>query len=105
MSHQQSISYVGTGLPGLNQYYARINVSCSRTQRSDPGEARTWGPLVSSQALFHSSSPLIHWYSFIMNKTSTMSMNNSVDPDQLAESTLFFKRVYRISGCSQLVVL
>ena len=24
-------SYVGTGLPGLNQYLARINVSCSRT--------------------------------------------------------------------------
>ena len=24
-------SYVGTGLPELDQYYARINVSCSRT--------------------------------------------------------------------------
>ena len=30
-SHQQSFSYTGTGLPGLNQYKARINVSCSRT--------------------------------------------------------------------------
>ena len=38
MSHQQSFSYVGRGLPGLNQYKARNNVSCSRTQRSDPGE-------------------------------------------------------------------
>ena len=28
---QQSFSYVGRGLPGLNQYQARINVSCSRT--------------------------------------------------------------------------
>ena len=28
-SHQQSFSYVGMGLPGLNQYKARINVSCS----------------------------------------------------------------------------
>ena len=26
MSHQQSFSYKGTGLPGLNQYLARINV-------------------------------------------------------------------------------
>ena len=25
-SHQQSFSYKGMGLPGLNQYYARINV-------------------------------------------------------------------------------
>ena len=35
---QQSFSYVGTGLPGLNQYLARINVSCSRSQPSDAGE-------------------------------------------------------------------
>ena len=26
MSHQQSFSYVGSDLPGLNQYWARINV-------------------------------------------------------------------------------
>ena len=45
---QQSFSYVGTGLPGLNQYYARINVTCSMTRRSDAGEARNRGPLVSS---------------------------------------------------------
>ena len=32
---QQSFSYVETGLPGLNQYLARINVSCSRTQGCD----------------------------------------------------------------------
>ena len=25
---QQSVSYVGTGLPGLNQYLAGINMSC-----------------------------------------------------------------------------
>ena len=53
MSYQQSFSYVGTVLHGLNQYLARINVSCSRTQRSDAGEALTSGPLVSSQALYH----------------------------------------------------
>ena len=45
---QQSFSYVGTGLPGLNQYYARINVSYSMTRRSDAGEARNCGTLVSS---------------------------------------------------------
>ena len=31
-SHQQSVSYIGTDLPGLNQYLARINVTCSRTR-------------------------------------------------------------------------
>ena len=53
-SHHQCFSYVGTCLPGLNHYKARItNVSCSRTQRSDAGETRTSRPLVSSQALYH----------------------------------------------------
>ena len=41
---QQSFSYVGTGPPGLNQYLEKINVSCSRTQCSDAGEARTRNP-------------------------------------------------------------
>ena len=41
---QQFFSYAGTGLPGLNQYYARINVSFSRTQGSDAGEARNPQP-------------------------------------------------------------
>ena len=50
---QHSFSYGGTGLPGLKQYKTRINVSCSRTQGSDAGEARSCGPLVSSQALYH----------------------------------------------------
>ena len=52
-SHQQSFSYVGTGLPGLNQHLARINVSCSRTQCGEAGEARARSPLVSSQAHYH----------------------------------------------------
>ena len=51
--NQQSFSYVGTGLPGLNQCWARINVSCSRTQPIDACEARTSGISVSSQALYH----------------------------------------------------
>ena len=52
-SSQKFFSYVGTGLPGLNQYLARINVSFSKTRHSDAGEARTHGPSVSSQALYH----------------------------------------------------
>ena len=44
---QQSFGYAGTGLPGLNQYQARINVYCSRTQCS---EAR---PYVLRQAHYH----------------------------------------------------
>ena len=46
-------SYKGTGLPELNEYYARINVSCSKTHGSDAVEARTRGPSVSSQAFYH----------------------------------------------------
>ena len=50
---QQSFSYVGMGHSGLNQYKARINVSCSRTQRSDAGEAPARGPSVSNQTHYH----------------------------------------------------
>ena len=39
-SHQQSFSYMGAGLPGLNQCLARTNLSCSRTQRSDADDSR-----------------------------------------------------------------
>ena len=55
-SNQNFFSYVGTStkVPGLNQYKARINVSCSRTQRSDAGEARTCGVSFSNQALYQS---------------------------------------------------
>ena len=45
---QQSFSYAGTGLPGLNQYFAKIKVSCSMTRRSDDGEAQNRGFFVSS---------------------------------------------------------
>ena len=55
-SRQHSFSYVGMGLPGVNQYYSRINVSCSRTQRSIVGEARTRGPF----GLQSSTLPLSH---------------------------------------------
>ena len=41
-------SYVRTGLSGLNQYLARINVFCSRTQHSDAIEAGTHNPSILS---------------------------------------------------------
>ena len=47
------------GFPGLNQYQARNNVSYSRTQHSDAGEAKTRGPSVSSQALYHWATALL----------------------------------------------
>ena len=56
---QQFFSYVGTGLPGLNQYQAKINVSCSRTQHSDAGEAWTRSLSASSQALYHWATVLL----------------------------------------------
>ena len=56
-SHQQSFSYVGTGLPGLNQYYARINVSCSRTTT----QWRRWGSNPPPLGLESSTLPLSHW--------------------------------------------
>ena len=50
---QQFFSFVGMGLPGLNQYLARINVSCSRTTRQWRRLGSNPRPLVSSQALYH----------------------------------------------------
>ena len=55
-SHQQSFSYVGTDLPGLNQYWARINVSCSRTQRSDAGDSVRLEPAALRSRVKHSTS-------------------------------------------------
>ena len=57
MSHQQAFSYVGAGLPGMNQYLARINVS--RTQHSDDSEAPTRDPSFLSQALYHWATALL----------------------------------------------
>ena len=54
-SHQQSFSYKGTGLLRFNQYQARINVPCSRTQRSDIVTGAT--KLVSINALLTET----HW--------------------------------------------
>ena len=42
----QFSSYVGTDHPVLKPFLALLNGSCSRTQHSDAGEARTGGPSV-----------------------------------------------------------
>ena len=67
-SHQQSFSYAGTGLPGLNQYLARINVSCTRTTT----QWRQWGlnprPSVSSQAPYHWAIALPMWKSCLKHE-------------------------------------
>ena len=55
-SHQQSFSYIGTGLPGLKQYWARINVSCSRTTT----QWRRWGSNPRPFGLESSTLPLSH---------------------------------------------
>ena len=52
-------SYVLTGLPVLNQYLAMVNVSCSKTQPNEAGEARIRNPSVSSQALYHWNTALM----------------------------------------------
>ena len=74
------------GLPGLkrwlNQYQAGINVSCSRTQGSGAGEARTCNPLVSGQALYNWATALINlderFHQWKVNKT-TLSATSFTD--------------------------
>ena len=55
------------GLPGLRQYLARINVSCSRTQDSDACEAQTYKKLFKLVAANQSK----HLISYIVNKMVT----------------------------------
>ena len=56
------------GLPGLNQYLARIKLSCSKTQHSDAGEAQTiWASteflvFIASASREHSDKP-VHMHS------------------------------------------
>ena len=78
-SHQQSFSYAGTGIHWLNQYLARINVSCSRTTRQ-------WGRRGSNTRLLgleSSTLPLSHCAPYIsvvhhlVNVTRTTSWMNT----------------------------
>ena len=54
-------------LPGLRQYLARINVSCSRTRDIDAGEAQTYQKLFNLVA----ANPSKHLISYIVNKMAT----------------------------------
>ena len=66
-SHQQSFSFIGTGLPGLNQYWARINVSCSRTTT----QWRRWGSNLRPFDLESSTLPLSHCAPYEKNSTQS----------------------------------
>ena len=67
---QQFFSYVRIDFPLLNQYWARINGSCSRTQHSGAGEAWTRNPSVLSQAFYHWATVLHYslWLSTLNTK-------------------------------------
>ena len=74
-SHQQTFRYVGTGLPGLNQYKARINVSCSKTTT----QWHWWGSNPQPLGLESRTLPLSHYapqmhmltWAFLINLIST----------------------------------
>ena len=61
-SHQQSFSFIGMGLPGLNQYKARINV-LAQGHNAVHGEVPTRGSSISS--LKSSTLPLSHCAPFL----------------------------------------
>ena len=72
MSNQQSFSCIGTGLPRLNHYLARIIASCSRTQHSDVSKAGTRG-------LESSTLPLSHWAPSMDECPQALITNYSTD--------------------------
>ena len=65
------------------KYKARINVSCSRTQRSDAGEAWTHNPSVMSQALYHWATPL-HSLTLKIRSRSPKSNNSFPSPNNVS---------------------
>ena len=85
-SHQQSFSYKGTGLPGLNQYLARINVLAQGTNTVTQVRLK---PSVSSQALYYWA-PMGVWlmltkFTEVFNKPHIICFGNSrVVPMKLA---------------------
>ena len=93
-SHQQSISYNVTGLPGLNQFRVRINVF-AQGHKAVTLVRLERGPSVSSQALYHwaTALPVFSTLSdtlltFLYVSGSKMrALANSEDPG----STLFAK--------------
>ena len=94
---QQSFSFFGTGFPGLNQYYAGINVSCSRTQCSVTSEAPTCNPFYF--VLFdswHPSQPysimsglvFLGWTSIKLGLMCLAQGHNTMTPVRLELATL-----------------
>ena len=69
---QQSFSHIGTGLPRLNKYKARINVLCSRTQPSDAKSLKPPGLQSKSSTL-----PLSHCASTDTDLNLCVSMDSS----------------------------
>ena len=69
MSHQQSFSYAGMGLPGLNQYEAKINVLAQghntvTSVRLEPDAPRS--------RVGHSTTEPLHYPFFIFCDTFTV---------------------------------
>ena len=67
-------------------------MSCSRTKHSDAGEARTRGPFVSSQALYHLATALPRSILLqrkmleILENCITDTLTNILDPDMLLQN-------------------
>ena len=80
---QQFFSYIiydRTGLPVMisTNLLSKDDVSCSRTQGSDAGEARTRKPSVSSQAPYH-------YAPYLLTILTNLSVEaNNLEPDQTA---------------------
>ena len=72
--NQQLFSCVGTGLHGLNQYWAIINVSCSRTQHSDVSEARNCSPLNKKRKWYQKNQDFMVDFKSVDNHKSRLSI-------------------------------
>ena len=97
-SHQQCFSYKGTGLPGLNQYLARINVLALGHKAVTPLRLE---PSVSSQALYHWATALplnpyckIH-FQFMIPSTTGRKLQNRAAPGD----SLIFSYIRRLGSC------
>ena len=64
-SHQQYFSYKGTGLPGLNQYQARINVLAQRHNAMTPVRLE---PMALRSRVKHSSTEPLHSLDKVLDK-------------------------------------
>ena len=87
---QQYFSYVRTSLSGMNQYKAGIDVSCSRTQRSDTFPVRfKWDWLICRKLECNQ----IHSYCYHIQITPTWTLNSEL---YILTSLLFIQLTHRI---------